>query len=104
MTALTTPVSSRVRDLVTALSVPVDGRYWLTRVGIGRPLGLIAPVTGRLVWLYPVTFQAVRDAEVRGLVTVGDTEPMPHYLHGGPDGWRDGQTGQPIALLRGGAA
>ena len=50
-----------------------------------------------------MTFQAVRDAETRGLIRVGDTEPMPHYLNGGPDGWQDGQTGQPIALLRGAA-
>lgn len=103
MTVLTAPLPPRVRDLVTALQVPVDGRYWLTRAGIGRPLGLVAPVTGHLTWLHPLTFQAVREAEVRGLVTVGATEPMPHYLNGGPDGWRDGQTGQPIALPRGAA-
>ena len=99
MSPITTPLPPRVRDLVTALQVPVDGRYWLTRAGIGRPLGLVAPITGRLVWLHPVTFQAVRDAETRGLIRVGDTEPMPHYLNGGPDAWQDGQTGQPIALI-----
>ena len=41
--ALAMPLPTRVRDLVTALQVPVDGRYWLTRAGIGRPLGLVAP-------------------------------------------------------------
>jgi hypothetical protein len=87
-----------VRDLTTALAHPVhDGDYWLTHTTTGRH-SLIAPVTGRLVWLALIAGPVVRQAEGADLITLGPIQPMPEYRGGQRHRWQVGQQGHVVTL------